>query len=162
MSSSEAEERWGLRPGTVRASCTRGKLKDHTGVRKSGNTWLVTEQAMKDMYREEKKMEIMLSSDPIVEKYLKLALESGAPFTYNDTRFINIKFLYDFVKRHEKHDFIDFEEVIKEVITAAGLDASYELGSHETKSGNPEVLSFDVEYDIDEETGDVENYTIEF
>lgn len=50
MSATEAEEKWNLKPGTVRASCTRGNLKDHKGVRKSGNTWLVTVSAMEDAY----------------------------------------------------------------------------------------------------------------
>lgn len=50
MTATEAEERWSLKPGTVRSSCQRGPLKDHTGVRKSGGTWLVTEQTMEEVY----------------------------------------------------------------------------------------------------------------
>ena len=50
---SEAEEKWGLKPGTVRASCTRGKLKEYIEkgqVKKSGNTWLITRKAMETVY----------------------------------------------------------------------------------------------------------------
>jgi len=65
MSASEAEEKWGLKPGTVRASCTRGKLKDHKGVRKSGNTWLVTVSAMNEVYGKGNKHEINVGFEPI-------------------------------------------------------------------------------------------------
>lgn len=57
MTASEADERWGLQPGTVRSSCVRGPLKKHIErglVRKSGSTWLVTEQAMTEVYGPEK------------------------------------------------------------------------------------------------------------
>ena len=57
MSSSEAEERWGLPTGAVRQSIHRGKLKGHSGVRKSGNTWLITIDAMKEIYGEPKMKE---------------------------------------------------------------------------------------------------------
>lgn len=60
MTASEAEEKWGLGEGTVRASCTRGKLKDLIGkglVRQSGKVWLVTEQAMREVFGEPKKKE---------------------------------------------------------------------------------------------------------
>lgn len=53
FTSSEAEEKWGLQPGTVRSSCTRGKLKEYIKkgqVKKSGNTWLVTKKAMEEVY----------------------------------------------------------------------------------------------------------------
>lgn len=53
ISASEAEQKWGLKKGTVRSSCTRGKLMKYieTGeVRKSGNTWLVTENVMSKEY----------------------------------------------------------------------------------------------------------------
>lgn len=53
MTAAEAEERWGLRPGTVRASCLRGPLRKYIAkglVRKSSGTWLVTAQAMEETY----------------------------------------------------------------------------------------------------------------
>ena len=53
FTASEAEEKWGLQPGTVRASCTRGKLKEYIEkgqVKKSGNTWLITRKAMETVY----------------------------------------------------------------------------------------------------------------
>lgn len=53
MSASEAEELWGLKEGTVRSSCTRGplqKLIEKGLVRQSGKVWLVTEQAMREVF----------------------------------------------------------------------------------------------------------------
>lgn len=46
--SSEAETKYNLKPGTIRASCSRGKLKKHigNGVKKSGDTWIVTDDVM--------------------------------------------------------------------------------------------------------------------
>ncbi|HHY72287.1 MAG TPA: hypothetical protein GX497_03500 [Bacillus bacterium] len=55
MTTQEAEEKWGLTPGFVRQSITRGKLKSRTGVRKSGKTWLVTAKTMIEVYGEEPK-----------------------------------------------------------------------------------------------------------
>lgn len=63
----------------------------------------------------------------------------------------HIKRLYDFVEEKAKSDFIDFEEVVKQVIEDAGNGSSFELGSWETKSGHAEVLDFDYETEIDEE-----------
>ena len=56
MTAPEAEERWGLQPGTIRASCLRGPLSRYIErglVRKSGGTWLVTVQAMQEVYGKE-------------------------------------------------------------------------------------------------------------
>ena len=53
MTASEADEKWGLKKGTVRSSCVRGPLKKYIAkglVRKSGSTWLVNVQAMKEVY----------------------------------------------------------------------------------------------------------------
>jgi len=107
----------------------------------------------------------MLSTDPIVEKYLGLALENkGTPFTYNDTKFIDISFLYDFIKKnHKEVELIDFEEVIKEVLDVAysGTE-TYELGSTETKTGNPATISFEYTYDYNADDDALSNETIEF
>mgnify|MGYP001289006855 CR=1 FL=1 len=57
MTATEAEKRWGLRPGTVRASCLRGPLSRYIEkglVRKSGGTWLVAVQAMEETYGKKK------------------------------------------------------------------------------------------------------------
>lgn len=57
MTAPEAEERWGLQPGTIRASCLRGPLSRYIEkglVRKSGGTWLVAVQAMQEVYGKEK------------------------------------------------------------------------------------------------------------
>jgi len=63
MTATEADERWGLQPGTVRASCVRGPLKKYIErglVRKSGGTWLVTVQAMEEVYGKElKRMKVI-------------------------------------------------------------------------------------------------------
>lgn len=109
----------------------------------------------------EKNAKVILSTDPIVEKYLQMALEHDVPFTYDDISFVNIKHLYDFVIGKIKAKFIDFEEVIKEVIECASV-GTYELGRHETKSGNPEALSFDYDFDYDEEEDEASNRKIVF
>ena len=106
-------------------------------------------------------MKIMLSTDSIVEKYLGMALENeGVPFNYNDTKFINIKSLYDFITdNHKDVDTLNFEEVLKEVIDAE--EGTYEIGAHETKTGNPATINFEVEYQLDEDDN-VESTTITF
>lgn len=53
ITASEANERWGLPEGEVRQSINRGKLNGYIGtglVRQSGKVWLVSEQAMKEVY----------------------------------------------------------------------------------------------------------------
>lgn len=52
LTSAEAEARWGLATGTVRAACGRGVIPA-TGCRKSGGTWLVLRQAMVAHYGDE-------------------------------------------------------------------------------------------------------------
>lgn len=57
ITASEANEKWGLPDGEVRQSINRGKLKKYIGtgfVRQSGKVWLVSEQAMKEVYGEQK------------------------------------------------------------------------------------------------------------
>src|SRR5579875_425077 len=92
-------------------------------------------------------MVIILSTNPIVGKFVKIAIENPyVPFEYNDFIFSNIKDLYGFVKENSEDGFV-FEEILKEVIqnVAEGKN-SYELRSYETKSGNSETISFNVEY----------------
>lgn len=109
------------------------------------------------------KIEIMLSTDSIVEKYLKLALENpNTSFTYGDVKFNNIKCLYDFIEENLKSDFVDFEEVIKELLHD-GYEkgwGSYELGSHETNSRNAEQIHYEYTHDYDED--EIENEVITF
>lgn len=53
MTASEADEKWGLSKGMVRQSCVRGKLKGYIEkglVKKSSGTWLVTKQAMEEVF----------------------------------------------------------------------------------------------------------------
>lgn len=53
MTAREAEKRWGLQPGTIRNSCTRGPLKKYIidgHIRKSAGTWLVTKEVMEEVY----------------------------------------------------------------------------------------------------------------
>lgn len=57
MTAAEAEKRWDLNEGTVRAACTRGPLAEYVDkglARKSGGTWLVSDIAMREVYGEEK------------------------------------------------------------------------------------------------------------
>jgi len=51
MTATEAEDRWGLAKGTVRAALNRGQLQG----RKSGNIWMVRVGEMKNQYGEESK-----------------------------------------------------------------------------------------------------------
>ncbi|WP_242145599.1 MULTISPECIES: hypothetical protein [unclassified Bacillus cereus group] len=110
-------------------------------------------------------MTILLSANPMVEKHLKLALQNNVNFTYNDHTFVNLKELYIFI-RDNVADTVDFEEVMKEVIETAmekgGPNCSYELGSHETKSGNTETISFEYDFEYDEEEDESTNHTITF
>lgn len=60
ITASEANEKWGLPDGEVRQSINRGKLKKYLGtglVRQSGKVWLVSEQAMREVYGEPKTKE---------------------------------------------------------------------------------------------------------
>ncbi|MBW8350795.1 hypothetical protein K0H71_15265 [Bacillus sp. IITD106] len=106
------------------------------------------------------KKQILLSVDPIVEKYMGIAIESGAPFDYNGTKLIDLRFFYNFIESNMKADYIDFEECLKDLIASG--EGPYELGPSATKSGNPETISYEVSYDYDEEKDEVSNYTIEF
>lgn len=60
MTASEADERWGKANGTVRVAISRGRFGGWIAkgeVRKSGNTWLLTEKAMIDVYGPEHKQD---------------------------------------------------------------------------------------------------------
>lgn len=107
----------------------------------------------------------MLSTNEVVEKYLKMAISNPeAPFNYNDTTFVNLKRLYDFVKDNSKDNFV-FEEIIKEVIEKAyiqdGSSVFYELKSYETKSGHTEYIAFNYKSEYNEKEDTVHN-TISF
>jgi len=54
--SSEAEREWGLKEGTVRSSCLRGKMKKYigNGVKRTDKTWLVLDWVMDEVYGEQK------------------------------------------------------------------------------------------------------------
>jgi len=82
--SSEAEEKWGLKSGTVRAACTRGKLKKYIGteVKQSGSTWLVTKYVMNKEYGEENKMiknikDIAMEVEALAKEKGYTAIEPG-------------------------------------------------------------------------------------
>jgi hypothetical protein len=85
MSSSEAEERWSLKPGTVRAACTRGKLHGKKGVKKIGNTWLVTADVMEKYYGEEKKMENLQETLKGWFKFKEWSAHKKQPTEFVDT-----------------------------------------------------------------------------
>jgi hypothetical protein len=53
ISTSEANERWGLGESTLRSAIRRGQFEKGE-YRKSGSVWLVRESAMKRLYREPK------------------------------------------------------------------------------------------------------------
>lgn len=91
----------------------------------------------------------------VLGKKAKNAIDNLDIFIYNDVKFLNIKYLYDFIKENAKADFVDFEKVVDRVIEDAMSDRSFELRSWETNSGHAEVLDFDYETEIDEETGNV-------
>lgn len=56
MTASEAEKRWGLKEGTVRAALNRrlDGQKSRGLAKKSEGVWLITEQAMREVYGEPK------------------------------------------------------------------------------------------------------------
>lgn len=103
-------------------------------------------------------MKMFLSYE--IEKLLLESMENGTPFEYRGIKFIDIKFFYDFIESNSKSESVDFEEVIKDLLT--DLDNPYELSRNFTKSGNPETIPFEYSYDYDEETGDTTNFVIEF
>lgn len=109
-------------------------------------------------------MEIMLSTDQVIERALEVAIKENVPFQYNDDTIINLKELYRFCESNLKDGFT-FEEIVKEVIdkaqTTAGPSCSYELGAYETKSGHAENIVFEVETEYDEEE-DTVTYTLTF
>lgn len=58
MTPPEASQRWGLKRDTVRAALTRGRFDEQIArglVRKAEKTWLITEQAMREVYGEPKR-----------------------------------------------------------------------------------------------------------
>lgn len=65
LTAKEAEQLWDLKDGTIRSSCTRGRLNEfikYGQVRKSGSTWLIKKEAMEQVYgktKEEKEMEFL-------------------------------------------------------------------------------------------------------
>ena len=54
MTFAEATQRWGLADSTLRKLATTNKLLEGLDFRKSGKVWLITRDAMKRMYGEEK------------------------------------------------------------------------------------------------------------
>ena len=54
MTFAEATQRWGLADSTLRKLATTNKLLEGLDFRKSGKVWLITRDAMKRIYGEEK------------------------------------------------------------------------------------------------------------
>lgn len=57
MVPAESAEKWGIQRNTVIAALNRGRFDDQIArglVRRSGNTWLITEQAMREVFGEPK------------------------------------------------------------------------------------------------------------
>jgi len=53
ITAAEATKRWGLGESTVRMAISRGRFLEHE-YKKLGRDWLVTIDAMKELYGEEK------------------------------------------------------------------------------------------------------------
>ena len=50
----------------------------------------------------------------------------------------------------------------KNMMFSFGEDRNYELGSHETKSGNPETIRYEYCFDYNDEEDETYNQTITF
>ncbi|MBA4544594.1 DNA-binding protein [Thermoactinomyces daqus] len=58
MTTSEAAQRWGYKENTIRAAIARGRFDEQIRkgmLRKSGDTWLIHEKAMYEVYGKPKK-----------------------------------------------------------------------------------------------------------
>lgn len=64
---SEAASKWGFSDGnTLRKAVERGKFEEHE-IRKSGNVWLTTYEAMIRVFGEPDNIQFMIAYDQIVE-----------------------------------------------------------------------------------------------
>ena len=111
--------------------------------------------------------EIMLSTDPIVERAMMKAITEGTSFMYGpySIEIRNFKRFYDFINRSHRGQVIDVEECLKEVLrgdcdhTEKG---NYELGRYETTTGHAETIDYDYLSDYDEELDEISNEMIVF
>ena len=120
----------------------------------------------------ETKREIMLSTEPAVERAMEEAIAKGAPFMYGpySIEIRNFKRFYDFINRSHRGQFIDVEECLKQVLrgdcdhTEKGSSelGSYELGRYETTTGHAETIDYDYLSDYDEELDEISNEMIVF
>lgn len=54
MTFKEASENWNKKDNTLRMMVRTNKLSEGVDYRKSGNTWIITREAMEKLYGEEK------------------------------------------------------------------------------------------------------------
>ena len=109
--------------------------------------------------------EIMLSTEPSVERVMKEAITEGTPFMYGpySIEIRNFKRFYDFIDRSHSGQFIDVEECLKEVLRGDYTEkGSYEIGAFETTTGHAEAIDYDYLSNYDEELDEISNEMIVF
>ena len=113
--------------------------------------------------------EIMLSTEPSVERAMKEAITKGTPFMYGpySIEIRNFKRFYDFVDHSHRGQFIDAEECLKQLLgghTEKGSSelGSYEIGAFETTTGHAEAIDYDYLSNYDEELDEISNEIIVF
>jgi len=109
--------------------------------------------------------EIMLSTEPSVERAMEEAITEGTPFMYGpySIEIRNFKRFYDFIERNHRGQFIDVEECLKEVLRGDYTEkGSYELGRSETTTGHAETIDYDYLSNYDEELDEISNEMIVF
>ena len=113
--------------------------------------------------------EIMLSTEPAVERAMKEAITEGTSFMYGpySIEIRNFKRFYDFIDRSHRGQFNDVEECLKQVLRGDYTEkGSYEIGAFETTTGHAETIDYDYlsDYlsDYDEELDEISNEMIVF
>jgi len=112
----------------------------------------------------ETKREIMLSTDPSVERAMEEAIAKGTPFMYGpySIEIRNFKRFYDFIDRNHRGQTIDLEECLKQLLGGHTEKGSYELGASETTTGHTETIDYDYLSNYDEELDEISNEMIVF
>ena len=113
--------------------------------------------------------EIMLSTEPGVERAMMKAITEGTSFMYGpySIEIRNFKRFYDFINRSHRGQFNDVEECLKQLLGVHMKKGSYELGSYElgrfeTTTGHAETIDYDYLSDYDEELDEIVNEMIVF
>jgi len=109
--------------------------------------------------------EIMLSTEPAVERAMKEAITEGTSFMYGpySIEIRNFKRFYDFIDRSHRGQFNDVEECLKQVLRGDYTEkGSYEIGAFETTTGHAEAIDYDYLSNYDEELDEISNEMIVF